>query len=243
MSRVIDYGMVRDVELVDVRAHGSSGSDHRLVVFVVRPLGVRAAGRTFRIGLWNMQRDREIAPAAAVAHRLVRLLELDALLLVECGDYLEQLRQDPGAQLVVIPGRGQSNTAALVRRGVGISSVFGPRMTREGWVTVRGGRTPPKYLTTLVLDGKLRVAVGHWPPSVHPRRRRPRILVGPLARVAAYVGHSVRAVQFARRHRALPLLLAADWNNPPTSPARYGPRWVARQAGLRIVAPERGTHA
>lgn len=254
MSRVIDFALVRDCSARVLSVHGRHGSDHMLVIYEVS-----VANQTYRVGLWNVERDRKRPLVAQTILRLLRLLELDVMLLCETGDYIGELRdlEARGQLRMVAFGSepGQANTCIVTRPGLALSSPFCPKMNSAGWITVRGGKTPPKYLCTIVVDGVVRFAVGQWPPTVHQapmlrfskvlKRRRGRVtrtLRGPVRRVLAYVRHSRRSVQFSRRHRGLPLFLGADYNNPPNATARYAPRWIADQAGMTIVAPKRGTH-
>ena len=244
MSRVIDFALTR-------RAHGyatnhgrSYGSDHNLVVF-----NVVADGATFRIGLWNQERDRSRHRVAGMAGRVVSLFRLDALLLCESSDYLAAMDRLPGTRLVGFTHRaGQSNTAILVPDRMSATLPTVAQMTRTGWFTTRGGRTPPKYLVSVVLskrspDGEyaaqLRVAVGHRPPSV---RWRWGILHGPVRRVVAMRSHAKSEVAWVNNRHSLPLLLAEDWNATPHARGRYSPSWVAAKTGMRVLAPSRGTH-
>lgn len=238
MSRVIDFGLVRNLDRAEVHRLQTYGSDHHAVAFTVA-----RGDQLLRVGLWNMQRDRPRAAVAAMVLHIVELHDLDALLLCEASDYVHELRKlAPKLQTVAFAGKpGQANTCLVVVDGVDVSSTGCARMTRAGWRTVRGGSTPPKYLTHALLDGWLRVAVAHYPPSVRFRRLLP---VGPVQRVAGYVGHSRALRRWMGRclpHRAV--LVAADWNETPAARGRYSPAWLARVTRSRIAAPARGTHA
>lgn len=239
--RVIDYALTRGIA-ARVAAGGFHGSDHRLVTFDVH----RGDDGPLRIGLWNMQRDRPRGQVASTVAAIMSPLRTDdqapdVLLLCEAGDYLGVLRtlDRVGLRLVAFWSQpGQSNTAIVVRDGLRLDQVECRRMNRTGWITVRGGRTPAKWVVSARVDGWLRVGVGHLPPSVRWRRL---VVRGPVRRVAAYVRHARRLVQWAHRHPG-PLLVACDWNATPGTRGAWSPHWIARRAGLRVVAPSTGTH-
>lgn len=235
--RVIDYALARGCEVTATNHGRRYGSDHALVVFTVRAPG----RRTLRIGLWNVERDRNRARVVPMVARLVRLLDLDALALVEASDYVAGLRKVDGLRVLaasVLPG--QANTAIVVPDLVTWDRFYCPRMTRAGWVTVRGGKTPPKYLATVRLDGWLRLAVGHRPPSCRWHRGG---ISGPPRRVLSMIAHARSEVRWATRKARGALLLVEDWNATPDARGRWSPTWVAERAGLDVVAPRRGTHA
>lgn len=191
-------------------------------------------------GTWNMERDRPPAMAAASALALMRSKGLAFLCVQECAGYLKALRAAAGDQFDVIaftidPGRNES--AIIVRADVDHGHGFQARATRSGWITVRGGHTAPKYLTTVRVDW-LRVVCGHTAPSVHWTRGR---ILGPIRRVASMRQFARAVVRFAKAH-AGPLLVACDWNATPEARGRYTPYWIGRKAGLHIAAPAKGTH-
>lgn len=234
--RTIDYALARNVD-VHVAAEGFEGSDHRLVVF-----DCLWGRKRLRVGLWNAQRDRRVDLVVASCLKLINAHRLDVLLLGEANDYVEVLELEESVQLVGLDDRpGARETAILVRRGVRVSSSWCAQLTRAGWITVRGGRTAPKYMPTALVGGWLRVAVVHAPPSVRYRGgRRP---VGPVRRVASMVALMARVLRFARRRpRGQSVLIAGDWNATPAARGPYSPRWLARLGRLRIVAPRVGTH-
>lgn len=235
-GHVIDYALARDVD-VHTSAGEYHGSDHRVVVF-----DCLRGRRRLRVGLWNMQRDR---PADKVLRQVLDVIKshrLDVLLLCESSDYVRELAQLRGWRLRTgyagVPGSRE--TAILVRENLELGTAHAPRLNRAGWITVRGGRTAPKYCPTVVVDGWLRVAVVHTPPSCRFRGggHGP---VGPVRRVAAYVGMMRRLRLFVRRHRG-PLLIAADWNATPAARGPFSPHWLARTGRLRVCAPKIGTH-
>ncbi len=191
-------------------------------------------------GTWNMERDRPATKAAASAIALMRTRGLSFLCVQECAHYLKALRAQAGDEFDVIsftldPGRGES--ALIVRDAVPHGSGFQRRATRGGWFTVRGGKTPPKYLTTVEIDG-LRIVSLHTAPSVTWRAGRIR---GPVRRVISMRQLARSVVKFARQHPG-PLLIAGDWNATPGASGRYSPHWIARQTGMRVAAPVKGTH-
>jgi hypothetical protein len=234
--RTIDFGLVRNVD-AHVAVGDFHGSDHRVVVF-----DCLWGRHRLRIGLWNVERDRDPGTVRAEVVDVLALHDLDALLLCEANDYLAELREIRGCELLAYTDEpGQAETAILIGEHVTSTSSWCPRLTRSGWITVRGGRTAPKYLPTVLLDGWLRVAVLHAPPSV--RYRGGRGPAGPVRRVASMVGLMRRTRLFARRRpRARSVLIAGDWNATPDARGPYSPRWLARAGRLRIVAPKAGTH-
>lgn len=226
-----------------------------------------------RVGVWNAERDRDGRRVARIVARLFSLGLVDVLALTEAQQYLDELRQLDGVQLVARHSRpGEAGTALLVRDGIAVSGRRWPRMTRRGWVTVRGGRTPAKYGTEAVVAGWLTVLVVHFPPSVRFWRRLP---VGPVRRVAAYVAHARAVVRWLRRRPAMRnagvqlagvsgkrgsdhalvtyvvdlerragrlALVLGDFNGTPAERGRYGPRWIARAGRAALLMPRTPTH-
>lgn len=198
------------------------------------------SAQQLRGGTWNMERDRNEDAAATSALALMRSRDLDFLCIQECAGYLEALRTWGGHEFKVIaftedPGRGES--ALIIRADLAHGPGYQVRATRRGWFTVRGGKTPPKYLTTVVVGG-LRVVSGHTAPSVSWRGGR---ILGPVRRVASMRQFARAVVKFAKAHKG-PLLIACDWNATPEARGRYTPHWIARKTGMRLVAPSKGTH-
>lgn len=241
MSRVIDFALVRDVD-VHTTAGDWHGSDHRVVVF-----DCLHGRKRLRIGLWNVERDRNRQLVVGQVHDVMALHQLDALLVCEASDYIAALRAE--RSLLVRPTAGvtsersgSTETCIVVRPGVDVGSGWIVRLTRAGWITVRGGRTAPKWMPTVLLDGWLRVAVVHTPPSCRFRNGK-HGPVGPVRRVAAYVALMRRVRTFARRRPGgRSLLIAGDWNATPASRGTYSPAWLARSGRLRIAKPKVGTH-
>jgi hypothetical protein len=193
-----------------------------------------------RGGTWNMLRDRDPDAAAVSALAMMRSRDLDFLCVQECAGYIAALRTWAGADFDVVafhgaPGRAES--ALIVRAAVDHGPGYQVKATRAGWVTVRGGKTPPKYLTTVELENGLRVVSGHTAPSVKWRGGR---ILGPARRVLSMRQFARSVVRFAKNHRG-PLLVACDWNATPDARGRYSPHWIARKAGMRIAAPGKPT--
>lgn len=237
--RTIDYALARDVDVV-VEAGEFHGSDHRVVVFVCR-----SGRQLLRVGLWNMERDRPVDQVVDQVVDLMALYQLDALGLCESNDYVHELRSRRAGFLVLTGTKvhaGSRETALVVRDGVDVTGSWTLKLTAEGWVTVRGGRTAPKYAPTALLDGWLRVTVVHTPPSCRfPRGNHGP--VGPVRRVAAFVALAHRLRRFLRRRPAgQAQLLVADWNATPAARGPASPAWLARLSRCRIVAPHKGTH-
>lgn len=196
--------------------------------------------RTLRGGTWNMLHSRPADEAAGSALALMRSRALDFLCVQECAGYLKALRQEVGDEFDVIAFRGdpgRSESALIVRATVPHGPGHQVRATRSGWITWRGGKTPPKYLTTVELDGWLRVVSGHTAPSVKWLGGR---ILGPVRRVASMRQFARKCVRFAKRRQGA-LLIACDWNATPHARGRYTPTWIAGKAGLRIAAPVKGT--
>lgn len=240
MSRIIDYALTRDLTVLKVTAHGKRGSDHRLVIFHVLADGVR-----FRIGLWNVRRDRGRRLVPELAARVVRLFDLDALALCEAQDYARGLarvaHRDRLRLVQWTDTPGQAHQAILVPR---TSLATRPRlklMTRSGWRTVRGSVTDSKWMPSVrVVKGgaSIRVGVGHRPPT---QRWRRGVMRGPVLRVRSTIQHAMSEVRWLRSTFG-PVLMCADFNAEPGVRGRWSPRWVASVTGCTIAAPERGTH-
>ena len=194
-----------------------------------------------RGGSWNMERDRRPVPAVASLLGLLTSRELDFLCVQECHDYIELLRRTHLAERFEViafnDAPGKSESAIIVRRDVEHSHGYQVRATRAGWFTVRGGKTPPKYLTAVRVSDLL-VVSGHTAPSVTWRGGR---VLGPIRRVASMRQFARAVVRFAKAHPG-PLLIACDWNATPEARGRYSPHWIARKTGMRIAAPGKGTH-
>jgi hypothetical protein len=193
-----------------------------------------------RGGTWNMERDRDEDAAAVSALALMRSRELDFLCVQECAGYLHALHTWAGPEFAVISFRedpGRAESALIVRADVEHAPGYQVKATRAGWITVRGGKTPPKYLTISVVAG-LRVVSGHTAPSVAWRGGR---MLGPVRRVLSMRQFARACVRLAKAHPG-PLLIACDWNATPEARGRYSPHWIARKAGLRVAAPGKGTH-
>lgn len=240
MARTIDYALARGCRVLSVRAVGKRGSDHRLVIFVVQVAGV-----TFRVGLWNVRRDRNRHRVTELVYRVLTLFDLDVLALCEAQDYATALhrrgRRDGHNVIQWTDVPGQAHQALIVRNDV---LTIAPRlhlMTRTGWRTVRGGGTDPKWAPTVrvsIAGRSLRVVVGHRPPTQRWRAGRMR---GPIRRVIATVQHA-RAEVRVLNAITKPLLYVADFNAEPHTRGRWSPRWVAEQTGATIHAPQEATH-
>lgn len=198
------------------------------------------AVKQLRGGTWNMLHSRPATPAAASAIALMRSRSLDFLCIQECAGYLKALRQHAGDEFDVIAFRGdpgRSESALIVRASVPHGPGHQRRATRSGWITWRGGKTPPKYLTTVELDGWLRVVSGHTAPSVKWLGGR---IIGPVRRVASMRQFARSCVKLGRRRKGA-LLIACDWNATPEARGRYTPHWIAQKTGMTIAAPAKGT--
>lgn len=199
------------------------------------------SGRELLGGTWNMERDRDPRMAAASALALMRSKGLAFLCVQECAGYLHTLREYARDEFDVIsfaddPGRNES--ALIVRTDVPHGPGWQVRATRSGWITVRGRRTPPKYLTVTTVDGWLRIVSAHTAPSVSWRAGR---ITGPVRRVISMRQFARSVARFVRKHPGA-VLVAGDWNATPQARGRWSPHWIARKAGMHIAAPEKGTH-
>lgn len=196
-------------------------------------------GLQLRGGTWNMKRDRSATAAVISTFALMDSKDLDFLCVQECAHYLDALRRNAPAAYQVIAFHehpGDRESALIIRRAVEHGTAYQVRATRAGWTTVRGGETPPKYLTAIKIGGLL-VVSGHTAPSVTWRGGR---IAGPVRRVASMRQFARSVVRFAKAHPG-PLLIACDWNATPDARGWYSPHWIARKAGLRIAAPAKGT--
>jgi endonuclease/exonuclease/phosphatase (EEP) superfamily protein YafD len=195
------------------------------------------AGRRLRIGLWNCH-GTDVAED--VLH-VMRAHKLDVLLLSEASHAAPAVRATRQVHVVAGPG-SQANVAMLVRPGVDLFAIPKlPRMTTRGWITVRGGHVPDRYLAGGLVDGWLMVGGVHLPPSTW---RSSRVFRGPKQRVATYRQHmrSLRRWINAHRKTRPALFVGADWNCAPAATATYSPRWLARVTGLQLHAAHKGTH-
>lgn len=190
------------------------------------------------LGLWNALRGRPPHVVAAEVARIVTAHDLDVLAVTEAQQYLRALHRLPGLRVIAFGEEpGQGNTALVVRDGARVTGVVVKRMTWRGWITVRGGETPPKWLVAATVDG-VRVAVVHLPPTQRWRRGE---MTGPLRRVAATAVHARRLRRWLNRQRA-PWAVVGDWNATPSIRGRWSPRWVAETTRARVIAPDRPTH-
>lgn len=191
-----------------------------------------------RLGLWNALRGREPRDVAAIAASIIREHDLDALAVTEAQQYVRAFSRLPGLRVVAFCEHpGQANTALLVRVPVKVSGMHTRRMTWHGWITVRGSRTPAKWLTSAVV-GRVRVAVVHLPPS---QRWRGDAMTGPVRRVAATIVHMRRLRSWLGKRRR-PTIVVGDFNATPGTRGRWSPAWVAENTRSRIVAPDQPTH-
>lgn len=192
---------------------------------------------TLRIGSWNMLSGKGRRPAHVVntVASIMTAHRLDALLLQEVSPAyrVELQRRAPRSWRVFAAG----TTAVLVPRHVRATTPERVKVTRHGWITVRGGRTKPKWAAAVVLDGWLRVASVHLPPSTWRGRR----FSGPWRRQRAYRQHQRHLRRWINRRRGA-LLVAGDWNATPRHRGKFSPYWLARVTKARLVAPKLATH-
>jgi len=154
--------------------------------------------------------------------RFVRMVcrqqSVDFVLLSEAEGYTHALESIDGYTLLSIPGpRGAADTVILVRVGLQLEAVARHRMTWIRWRTRDGGLHAPRYATTAVLGGWLRVGSMHRPP--HPD-------AGWLSRAAARQ-FARRVIRLANRtYPRRPLVWGGDWqeanraSSTPGSPQR-----------------------
>lgn len=190
-----------------------------------------------------MLRGRDPETAAASAYALMDTEGMDWLCVQEARGYVKALKRLAGSRFHVIEFMHQVagadiETAILVRAEVSHGRGYLVRVTRSGWITVRGGHTGPKYLPTVRIHGDLRILGVHLAPSTRFRGGR---LLGPVLRVLSVRQSAIRLVRYANRHPG-PLVMIGDWNNTPQDRGRYSPHWIARKAGMVVVGPGVGTH-
>lgn len=244
---VIDYALVRHIDVVSCDVVNAGDSDHLAVVYVVRQRHAFAhRRRVLRVGVWNVEHRRDDRTVAGEVAQLLHDQALDALLLCEAGEYLPRLAELPEHRLHAWHEAGAAETCILVRRKLRQGGGWCHPMGRAVFNTWRGVPTRPKYLPTVLVDGWLRLAAAHTPPGVTWRwsrlAGRPVPRGGPL-RVAAYVDWMRHARRFVgRRVAGQALFLAGDWNAEPGDAGAWSPAWLAAVTGLRIVAPTTGTH-
>lgn len=200
----------------------------------------RPGPRELRGGTWNAERGRDPHHVAASAWAIMRRHNLHFLALQETSKYLPALAALSGCRLIAAEHpTGKRETCILVA-DVQVDHIAFPRMTRDGWYTVRGGHTPDKFQATATLDGWLTVGSQHWAPSVNwpDGRILPR---GPVHRVASIRDSANHTVSYARHHDG-PLVIAADWNATPADRGRWTPHWTAQRAQMKLYVPHEGTH-
>lgn len=203
-----------------------------------------SAREPVRLGSWNMGVQRDQGAAAQAGIRMLLDYKLDGLALQECSRYLDDLRRQlpDGVGLEYsVDAPGMSNTAWLYRKSAKVDLGGQWQLTTAGWVTVRGGRTPPKYGTQIRFGGWLRAVSGHRPPSVRWVRRR---MIGPVRRVRAMREHAINEVRVVRRIRGAgdAVAILEDWNATPSQRGPCSPRWVADAVGGRLAPPPHPTH-
>lgn len=193
-----------------------------------------------RVGVWNMLHGRDDAEAVDQVLAFMARHQLDAVALGETREYARELRTLArlGFGVVLYDDKpGQADTALIVRPGKRAHAPRIHRMTRRGWFTTKGRRTPPKYAPSCVVDG-ITLAAVHPAPSVRFPHTGPE---GPARRVASTISHRHGETRLLRRTRG-PLAIVGDWNAVPDAPGRYSPRWLARRHGLAVIAPTDPTH-
>lgn len=200
--------------------------------------------RPVRVGSWNMGVQRDQGAAAQAGIRMLLDYDLDALGLCECTRYLDDLRRQlpDGVRLYYdLDEPGMSNTAWLYRESADVDLRGQWQMTRAGWTTVRGGKTPPKYGATIRLGGWLRLVMVHTPPSVRWIRGR---MIGPVRRVRAMREHMQNVVRVGKRVRGAgdAYGFLGDWNATPKMRGTYSPAWVVKALGAVLAAPPHPTH-
>jgi hypothetical protein len=187
-----------------------------------------------------MRHGRDKATTAREALAVMDAYDLDVLALQESGDYLHQLRALPGVRCIGFDSKpGQKDCAILVREAHTVSELECTRMTRDGWNTVLGGKTPEKWMPSCLVDGWLRVGSLHTAPSV--RFDRDDTPEGPGLRVISTIQHARGEVRYAKKHDG-PLVLTGDRNAEPDDRGKFSPWWISRKTGLRLIAPEAATH-
>ena len=115
--------------------------------------------------------------------------------------------------------------------------------------TRTGAAHAPADAPVALIAGWLRTMSVHAPVSVSWRRGLRARPTGPVRRVAAYIGHSRRALRWLRHGLAMAAvlskvsrvrrtLLGGDWNaRVPMEEGTYSPKWVARKAGVHVYVP------
>lgn len=204
--------------------------------------------RSSRGGYWNVERDRNRQRVVKMIQRIMSLYDLDWILLQETGDYIAELRRVMSKTHWVLAYTGQpgmSNTCILVDRKKHPKKpkyAKAIRMTRGGWTTVRGGKTPPKFMVIAKLWDWLMLGSLHTAPSVHQKDgdRQPE---GPAARIVSTRDHAKSEVQFFnRRPRGTSVFVAGDRNNGAGTNIFWGPKWIAQKAKARLWYPQAPTH-
>lgn len=185
-----------------------------------------------------MLRGRDDATAVGTALELMTANALQWLCLQESRGYHRELVRRAGDRFDVIAPEG-ADSIIVLRAGIPHGPGRRVLMSRTGWFTVRGGYTGPMYATTVRLQAAgVRLLSIHPTPSVNWRAGG---MFGPVRRVLS-MRHFARSVlRFARAHPGA-LIVAGDWNATPHDRGRYSPHWIARKAGMHVLAPARPTH-
>lgn len=196
----IDF-VISDARVYDMTLNGTSGSDHNLRSFTVRPFpehpGLRGA-------IWNVQRDRRPDEFLPFLKAFLKLHRTDFVLLQEIQQYHHALGAIPGYRLFAQDGRGINQNGILVRDDVTATGFRVRKMAPWTWRTGTGAEHAPPYMPHVCLDGWLRVGSVHEMSKIDwrggrmqgPRDRR-RIRATAARRMVRWVGH-VRAGVYDR---------------------------------------------
>lgn len=192
-------------------------------------------------GTWNAEHKRDPRTVARQARHMLRLHDLDFLLVEEAQGYWRAFGRIRGYDTIVERGLGETDNVILVRHALAHGPGFAHQVTTHGfWL---GGRwTREKYVTTVVVAGWARLTVGHQTPWVRWRNGQITASRHLPFLVRTYKQHDRRLIAWYR-HRRREQVLAEDWNAENTWRGDWTPAWLAVQLGMRVHAPNASTHA
>ena len=184
-------------------------------------------------GTFNLRYGR---PPYLVLREITKLFtkhRLHFLAVQEFSDYRDTFARSHDFE--VVPASGQCESGIIVRRGVPFDKVTA-HTYGDGWITIRGGKFPAAVHNEARINGWLYVRSVHLPTPILWDNL---VAKGPVDRV----DDLAETAEGLRRYFQHPCwinarLAAGDWNEPPSTPGQYTPRWIATRSGADIQAPQ-----
>jgi hypothetical protein len=184
-------------------------------------------------GTFNLRYGRQPFVVLHEVSKLFAKHRLHFLAVQEFSDYRDTFARSHDFN--VIPDRGQCESGIIVRKGIWYDRVT-VHTYGDGWITVRGGQFPAAVHNEARLNGWLYVRSVHLPTPITWEDGRAK---GPAERVDD-LAETARGLRRYFQHPCWmnARLAAGDWNEPPSTPGRYTPKWIANQTGATIEAPQ-----